>query len=229
MSGGGSMLRAVITWVVTAAAMFYVMRQVKKPGRLIGRGFLASMNVSHSDLTDWGLTHVTIAPGATILDVGCGGGRTVQKLAAAASAGKVFGVDYAAASVDASRATNRREVEAGRVEIRAASVSKLPFPDATFDLVTAVETHYYWPDLPSDLREVLRVVKPGGAAIVIAECYPGGHNFRAQQIAMLPLRAHHLSAGQLRDWFAGAGFAAVQVSERKDEGWVCVTGRKPAA
>jgi SAM-dependent methyltransferase len=188
-----------------------------------------AMNESHSDVTDWGLAHVAIARDATILDVGCGGGRTVQKLSAAASEGRVSGVDYSAESVATSQATNRAGIAAGRIEIRQASVSKLPFPDAAFDLVTAVETHYYWPDLANDLREVLRVVKPGGAALVIAECYPGGHNFRAQQIAMLPLRANHLGADQLRDWFAGAGFADVQVAEKKEEGWVCVTGRKPRA
>jgi len=40
-----------------------------------------------------------------------------------------------------------------------------------FDLVTAVETHYYWPDLDADAREILRILKPGGAVILIAEAY----------------------------------------------------------
>jgi len=51
------------------------------------------MNASHSNLTDWGLQHVSIANHYTILDVGCGGGRTVSKLAAMATQGKVYGVD----------------------------------------------------------------------------------------------------------------------------------------
>jgi len=53
------------------------------------------MNASHSGLTDWGLRHVQIDKNSRILDVGCGGGRTIEKLAALASAGTVDGIDYA--------------------------------------------------------------------------------------------------------------------------------------
>lgn len=44
-----------------------------------------------------------------------------------------------------------------------------------FDLATAVETHYYWPDLNADMQEVLRVLKPVGTLIIIAEAYKGGN------------------------------------------------------
>jgi len=54
--------------------------------------------------------------------------------------------------VEASRHANAHGIRTGRIEIRQASVSRLPFPDGTFDLVTAVETHYYWPDLPTGRR-----------------------------------------------------------------------------
>ena len=52
-----------------------------------------------------------------------------------------------------SRRENARRIAGGRVAIERASVSKLPFPDDRFDLVTAVETQYYWPDLPGDMTE----------------------------------------------------------------------------
>jgi len=116
------------------------------------------MNARHSKVTDWGLGHVAVGKGDTILDVGCGGGRTVSKLAAIASEGKVYGVDYSEESVVASKRTNARGIDAGRVEIRQGSVSQLPFPDGMFDLVTGVETHFWWPDLPGDMREVFRVL-----------------------------------------------------------------------
>ena len=48
-------------------------------------------------------------------------------------------------------------------------MSQLPFPAGTFDVVTAVETHFWWPNLPTDMREVFRVLKTGGKLIVIAE------------------------------------------------------------
>src|SRR6516225_7678745 len=105
------------------------------------------MNVRHSGVTDWGLKHLPLEKGSTILDIGCGGGRAIAKMAAVAGDGKVYGIDYSAASVAAARSANAPGIEAGRVDIQQASVSHLSFPDGTFDVVTAVETHYYWPNL----------------------------------------------------------------------------------
>jgi SAM-dependent methyltransferase len=61
------------------------------------------MNSSHSKLTDWGLKHISIENYGTILDVGCGGGRTVSKLAAISTQGKVYGIDYSDESVAATK------------------------------------------------------------------------------------------------------------------------------
>ena len=223
------MIRQLVSIGVAAVAVPYILYQVRKPDRWFGRLFAWSMNRSHSALTDWGLTHIAIGSGFAILDVGCGGGATVRKLATAASAGRVTGVDYAGGSVATSRATNAARIREGRVEIRQASVSDLPFPDGSFDLVTAVETHYYWPDLPGDLKQVFRVTRPGGTAIVIAEAYRGSSTSGLMEPAMALLRVRLMTADQHRDWFAGAGFTDVQVFEEKNHGWICITGRKPAA
>src|ERR1700758_1812225 len=103
------------------------------------------MNESHSALPDWPLTHLEIPANAAALDIGCGGGRTIEKLAQ--SAAQVYGIDYAAGSVAASRSHNVRLIAEGRVFVEQASVSHLPFPDNKFDIVTAIETQYYWPNL----------------------------------------------------------------------------------
>ena len=142
--------------------MLVLLDQCRKPKWWLGRLLLWTMNVRHSHVTDWGLRHVPLEKYFRVLDIGCGGGRTIAKLAAIASDGKVYGMDYSAASVAAARSANARWIKAGRVEIQQASVSRLPFPDGNFDVVTAVETHYYWPNLAADLREILRVLKPGG-------------------------------------------------------------------
>ena len=215
----------VIASTIVAAGTVYLAQQVRKPSRALGRPSLLRMNLSHSPLTDWGLTHVQVEKGSAILDVGCGGGRTVQKLAAA-GAGRVAGVDFAAGSVEVSREVNADAIQAGLVEIHEASVSKLPFEDATFDLVTAIETHYYWPDLAADAREILRVMKPGGVFIAIAEAYKGSRYDLVMRPAMALLRAKMLSVDEHRAWLANAGFADVQVHEDRGHGWLCVTGRK---
>lgn len=207
-----------------------VIVQFNKPSGWLGRLNLWDMNRRHSKLTDWGLAQISISTGDTILDVGCGGGRTIDKLAVIAREGKVYGIDHAEASVAASRKTNRKWVEQGRVEIQQASVSHLPFPDQKFDLVTAVETHYYWPDLAADLREVLRVLKPRGTCIIIAETYKGGkfdQKLRRLEELKKYVQYSHLTVEEHREVFVKAGYSDVQVIEEYGRGWLCAMGRKP--
>jgi SAM-dependent methyltransferase len=209
-----------------------LLNQFRKPTGLFGRFNLWNMNRHHSRLTDWGLARVSVAKDATVLDVGCGGGRTVFRLAVLAPEGRVFGADYSEASVAASSRTNKREIGAGRVDIREASVSQLPFAADTFDLVTAVETHFYWPDLAADLREVLRVLKPGGTLLIVAEAYNGGKKARQMQMFAEAMKQtgpySHLTVEEHRGLLATAGYSDVQVLEDFDKGWMCATGRKPA-
>lgn len=219
-------LASLIAGVLFAGIAVY---QLRKPSRWLGRPFLLYMNMSHSALTDWGLKHFQIEDDATVLDVGCGGGRTVMKLAACAPQGKVFGVDYARGSVAASRATNAKLIASGQVDIRQASVSQLPFADSTFDAVTAIETQYYWPNLVEDMIEIKRVLKPGGRLIVVAESYRRRKTADVPDAAAMSLlRAKMLSVDDEERLFAAAGYVDIQTWEELSRGWMCAAGRKPA-
>ena len=106
-------------------------------------------------------------------------------------------------------------------------MSRLPFPDNKFDLVTAVETQYYWPNLVTDMQEVLRVLKPGGALIVIAESYKKGSYDKLQQPMIKLLKYARLSVGEHRELFSTAGYKDVQIFEERTKGWICGIGTKP--
>jgi len=206
-----------------------LLNQCSKPSGWLGRLTLWSMNRRHSKVTEWGLRHVSVQNRDTILDVGCGGGKTVARLAAMANEGKTYGIDYSEESVAAARRTNRRLIEAGRVEILLGSVSHLPFPDQMFDLATAVETHYYWPDLNADMQEVLRVLKPGGTLIVIAEAYKGGKYDRLlQNLERLRgmMNYAHLTVSEHSELLSNAGYSDVRLFEEYEKGWLCAVGRK---
>ncbi len=96
-----------------------------------------------------------------------------------------------------------------------------------FDLVTAVETHFWWPNLAGDMREVFRVVKPGGALIVVAEVYKGANTMASRLAEKYASRTGMtlLSADEHRALFADAGFSDVQVIEKRGKGWICCSGR----
>jgi ubiquinone/menaquinone biosynthesis C-methylase UbiE len=221
-------MTTILRYVLALFASILMLNQVRRPTWGVGRLVLWAMGLSHSGLTDWGLEHVPIGKGFTVLDVGCGGGRTIEKLAAIATDGKVYGVDCSSESVAVSRGRNARLIEAGRVEIRKASVSQLPLPDDACDLVTAIETQYYWPDLIHDMREVLRVLKPGGTLIVIAESYDSGRFDKPKRVVMSLLRSTYLSPTGHRELFAAAGYSDVRIFEEKKKGWICGVGRKPS-
>ena len=221
-------LKNIVFVILTVIIVRELLHQCRKPRGWLGRFFLWEMNDRHSGVTDWGLEHVSIDQHHTILDIGCGGGRTVHKLTAIATEGKVYGVDYSLSSVAASRRTNREWIKTGRVEIKHGSVSHLPFSDSLFDLVTAVETHYYWPDPVADLREVLRVLKPGGRLVLIAEAYKGGRYDKLFRILMKPIRATHLTVNEHRELFSQAGYSEELVFEQYKKGWICGVARRPA-
>jgi len=201
--------------------------QWRNPTGWLGRLLVRAMNVTHSGLTDWGLTHVAIGKRDLILDVGCGGGGTVHKLAGIAASGKVYGIDPSEASVTVSRRTNKQLMEAGRVEIRQGAVSSLPFSDSEFDLVVAVNSHYYWADLVADMRGILRVLKPGGTLMILGGAYRGGRYIaRNEKFARLVNVPCH-SRDELGGLFAAAGYSGVQVFEDYPRGWVCGVGKRP--
>lgn len=205
------------------------MNQCKKPSGWLGRFTLWRMNKSHSKLTDWGLEQVTIGRHDSILDVGCGGGRTVGKLAAIASEGRVYGVDYSEESVAATKRNNAELVTAGRVEVKHGTVSELPFGDGMFDLVTGIETHFWWPDLRAGMREILRVLKPGGTLVLIAEIYKGASRGNAKLIERYADRAGMtlLTAEEHRSLFEDAGFSDIEVEDVPAKAWICAAGRRP--
>jgi SAM-dependent methyltransferase len=223
------MLLKIIKIVLIVAALGYVAGQVRKPDSFIGRLFAVLMNRSHSKLTDWGLSHVRISKAFHILDVGCGGGRTIEKLATMAPSGKIYGIDYAPGSIATSRARNERLIQDGRVEIQLAAVSQLPFAADEFDLVTAIETQYYWLDLVNDMREVLRVLKPSGTLTVIAETYKHGSRDVVLGPVMKLFGSPSLGVQEHRELFTQAGYTSVDVFEERNAGWICVTGKKPDA
>jgi len=217
----------ILTGVVVIGAVLLLPTLVRKPAGWPGQLSLWLMNRRHSAVTDWGLAHVQIAPAFTILDVGCGGGRTIDKLATLASTGRVSGIDISGRSVAVSRRTNARWIAAGRVDIQQAAVSKLPFTDAQFDLVTAVETHYYWPDPVADLREILRVLKAGGRLCLIAEVYKGATFDTLLVPAMKLIGARYLTVDQHRGLLTAAGFTEIAIDTERTKGWICATGKKP--
>jgi ubiquinone/menaquinone biosynthesis C-methylase UbiE len=188
-----------------------LINQCKCPKGHQGRLVAALMNKQHEALTLWGFTHVDIKPDYVILDVGCGGGKTLSRLAQRADQGKVFGIDYSADMVEYSKKVNRKLIAENRVEIVEGSVENMGFPDNSFDLVTAIEIYYFWHSLSDALREIKQVLKPSGKLLMVNEMIKDGvyeikhaELIEKAHVRLLPL-------DKIRNIMHAVGFADVQI------------------
>ena len=82
------LVRRLVTAGLGIGAAIALSQQCRKPTGWFGKRLARAMNLGHAALTTWGLSKITIAPRARILDVGCGGGRTIQQLAQIAKEGR---------------------------------------------------------------------------------------------------------------------------------------------
>lgn len=146
------------------------LQNARKPVGVDGEKMLDRMNEGHHKvLSEWGLFHIDIVPGAEMLDIGCGGGANLRRLLEKCPDGRVTGVDYSDVSVRKSTETNQEAIAEGRCQVLSGDVSHLPLQAEAFDLVTAFETIYFWPDIEQAFSEVKRVLKDGGMFFICNE------------------------------------------------------------
>ncbi len=197
-----------------------------KPTGHYGARMLRRMNESHADVTDWALDYLDFDSSDNVLDVGCGGGATLRRISCrmGEGCGLVTGVDYSEVSCEESRLYNAPEIESGRIRVVQASVESLPFDDATFDLVTTVESFYFWPNPRENLAEVRRVLKRGGRFLLVADVY--GRPGLSEEV-LANVEKYHLNVPTLdefRELFSAAGFSECDVHTKEGTDWVCVEG-----
>jgi SAM-dependent methyltransferase len=165
-------------------------------------------------------------PGERVLEIGYGPGRTLKQVARRLAGGLAAGLDHSEIMARQAARRCRRLIRRGRVEVKCGGVSAIPYPDESFDKAFAVNCFQFWPRPIDDLREVCRVLTPGGRLVL---------TIRA---AERPLRFDLARASgglsrveRARQAMAAAGFAEIAVHRRKAGRLlaVSVVGHKPAA
>ena len=200
------------------------------PQGTYGEKMLERMNRSHADVTMWALDQLSFKAGMRALDIGCGGGATMERLAerikAAGGAGHVGGIDHSGVSCEASRHYNKDAIQAGQMDVTCASVASLPFPDDSFDIVTTVESFYFWPDPEASLKEVARVVKPGGRFLLVADVYrtPGLAKSTLENIEHYHLTV--LTPEEYEEMLLDAGFTKARSHLKDGTTWIAAEGIK---
>jgi ubiquinone/menaquinone biosynthesis C-methylase UbiE len=170
----------------------------------------------------WCLSNIEIEKTSHILEIGCGGGKNISNLLKKAPHAKVYGVDYSETSVENSRKFNRKAIAAGKVDVVHGTVSSIPFENEKFDLATAFETIYFWPDLVYDFKRLKRVLKSGGKFFICNELSKGEEAEKWTNIIDMTI----YSKKQLNDALIKAGFSDVVSHEHENGKWLCVIAQK---
>lgn len=100
---------------------------------------------------------------------------------------------------------------------------KLPFRDETFDVITAFETIYFWPDICEAFKQVHKILKIGGTFMICNES--NGENPRDEKWTNIIQGMKIYNSEQIKKFLEDAGFTGVKVDKTK-KGWICVVVKK---
>lgn len=147
-----------------------------------------------------------------LLDVGCGTGTLVNRLAALPAAELLVGLDYSPVMVRHLAHKIAASPHAARLHAVVGDSERLPFADASFDVVTCCNSFHHYPHQAAVIRAFHRVLRPGGALVLI-------DGFRDNVIgwivfdvgvALAEGRVRHAAWSDVRNMTRAAGFATLR-------------------
>ena len=178
----------------------------------------------HAAMSNWALESVEIAADEQILDIGCGGGANIARLLQRAPQGMVTGIDFSRVSVQKSTKVNTKAIQEGRCKVLEGNVANLPFEEDAFDLVTAFETIYFWPDIEHCFNEVKKVLKTGGRFVIVNES-DGNGTMDAKWESMIE-GMHNYKPEEISLHLTNTGFCDINIFLNQEKHWLMVTAVK---
>jgi ubiquinone/menaquinone biosynthesis C-methylase UbiE len=175
-----------------------------------GRG--QGMEKGHRPVGEQAINLMNIPAYAQVLDVGCGSGWATRLMAEKAPSGRIVGIDIADEMITLARQTS---ASFANVEFQVASAEKLPFSDGEFSHAFSMESLYYYADMLKALREIRRVLKPGGLFVTVVDLFKENPSTE-QWIHDLKVPVQFLSTTDYRSRFESAGFVNVTDSRLYD-------------
>ncbi|HEU5110433.1 MAG TPA: class I SAM-dependent methyltransferase [Micromonosporaceae bacterium] len=132
-------------------------------------GWIMGRRSSNVARNRWAVRLLDVQPTDRVIELGCGPGVAIADLAARATRGSVVGVDHSQVMIRQAGRRNRAAVRAGRVRLIHTPVERLSIGDGPFDAALAVNTVGMWPEPTARLRELARMLRPGGRIALVSQ------------------------------------------------------------
>ena len=197
--------------------------QCMKPHGKEGVETIENMNKNHEPISEFAFECVDVGKNDMILDIGCGGGVNIEKFLKL-TVNNVDGLDYSDVSVKESIKRNQIAIDDKKCRIIQADVSNMPIDDETYDLVSAFETIYFWPDIANTFREVSRIIKPNGQ-FMIAQGTDGNHPDDEKWLNSVEGMTVY-TASELEKYLLDAGFVSVESYKKENDYILIVIAKK---
>src|ERR671921_101001 len=132
-------------------------------------GWIMGRRSSNVARNRWAVHLLEVQPTDRVIELGCGPGVAIAALATRAVRGLVVGVDHSQVMIRQARRRNRAAIRAGRVRLIHTPVERLSISGGPLDAALAVNTVGMWPDPTDRLREIARLLRPGGRIALVSQ------------------------------------------------------------
>ena len=141
-------------------------QQLRQPNGALGTQVAEHMELWNAPLIDLSFEALFCKASERLLEIGFGNGSHIPRWRTQVADLHYSGIDYSATMVELARANNRSALEAGELQLQEGNLMELPFQEASFDRIVTINTVYFWPDTLAGLKELYRVLQPGGRLVI---------------------------------------------------------------
>ena len=183
------------------------MSQAAKPTGFIGKILAKGMARGHKAFYENTVKVLDLKHDDRILEIGFGAGLFIKRHASHVS--KIAGIDISEDMVELAGSINKDLLGSGKVEFKQGDVTSLPWDDNEFSAVVGIETFFFWPEPLKSLKEIFRVLAPGGRLVIEMAFNKDDGLDHVKHIKKYEMRLY--SAAEMKQLLIKAGFSEVEI------------------